>query len=207
MKERTEMEENEVKKEIEDRLRSTKREGVEDLIDYMNESGFYTAPASGGNHLHKEGGLAEHTLNVLHCAERISVALIGGKEITEDMRNSIVIASILHDLGKMGDYGKRMYVPNVLKSGKQSESKPYKRNPELYNIPHGLRSNKLAALFIDLTPDEELAVMYHDGFEELSNRVFLGGMHKFPPLLMIIHWADMWASQVIEDGSEEDTEE
>lgn len=40
-------------------LKGTKREGMEDLLEFMEENGFFTAPCSGGNHLCKEGGLAE----------------------------------------------------------------------------------------------------------------------------------------------------
>ena len=52
-------------------LLNTRRDGVEDLLDKMNEMGFYTAPASGGNHLHMEGGLAQHSINVARAAEKV----------------------------------------------------------------------------------------------------------------------------------------
>lgn len=38
-------------------LMATGREGVEDLLDFIEELGFYDAPASGGNHCCKDGGL------------------------------------------------------------------------------------------------------------------------------------------------------
>ena len=50
-------------------LRKTERPGVDDLIEYMDEIGFFTAPASGGNHSNEEGGLAEHSLNVMRMIE------------------------------------------------------------------------------------------------------------------------------------------
>ena len=39
------------KKFVIDHLLATKREGMEDLIDYMEQIGFFDAPCSGGNHL------------------------------------------------------------------------------------------------------------------------------------------------------------
>ena len=48
-------------------LLSTKRQGMEALIDHMEENGFFTAPCSTSHHLSKEGGLAEHSYNV-YCA-------------------------------------------------------------------------------------------------------------------------------------------
>lgn len=178
-----------------DHLLSTKREGMEDLVKYMDdELGFFEAPASGGNHKCCEGGLAQHTRNVMTNAETIGFALLG-KDGYEGIRNSVIIASGLHDLGKCGDHGKALYVPNILKSGKQSEAKPYARNKELTAIPHSVRSIKLATLFIDLTDDEEWAIFAHDGLYDHAKYVIPG--HE-TPLLMIVHWADMWATHVQE---------
>ena len=111
-----------------DALLGTKREGIKDLLQYIQEIGFLEAPCSGGNHLCKKGGLLEHSVNVFLNAERIGLSLLGEKAY-EEVRDSIAIAALLHDLGKVGDYGKQMYVDNILKSGKVSEAKPYKRNP------------------------------------------------------------------------------
>lgn len=43
------------------------------LLDFMVDLGFLTAPASGGNHLPVDGGLLEHTVNVMQLAEKIGV--------------------------------------------------------------------------------------------------------------------------------------
>ena len=184
-------------------LKKTGREGMEDLIDFLFQEGFCEAPASGGNHSHQKGGLLEHSLNVLQVAEKLSVALIGGKNITDELRNSIVIISLLHDIGKIGDFNKKMYVENILKSGKQSEAKPWKRNPELSAVPHAVRSVKLATLFIDLTEEEEWAILTHDGMYDYA-KTFLQGHES--QLFMILHWSDMWASRVLEGAGETDEE-
>ena len=184
---------------IRDSLMKTKREGIVDLLGYMNEIGFLEAPCSGGNHLAKKGGLAEHSVNVLTIAEKIGVALLGGARYNE-VQDSVVIAALLHDLGKCGDYEKPMYVESILKSGKQSDTKPYKRNPELSAVPHAVRSIKLATLFIDLTEAEEWAIPCHDGLYDFMKYDLKG---KETWLQMIIHWADMWASHIIEGGADE----
>lgn len=200
-----------VKTVIIESLKKTKRDGIDYLISFMEEVGFFTAPASGGNHLHEENGLAMHSLNVMFTAEKLSVALYGGENITDDLRDSIVIASLLHDIGKCGDYGKQMYVPNMILDGrptkaepeqkyKQSDKKPWRRNPDLLPLDHATRSIKLAALFIDLTEEEEFAIRYHDGLYEPANYGVKG--HE-TQLYMILHWADMWASRVLEDNTQE----
>ena len=189
-----------VKKTITELLMKTKRERIEDLIAEMEENGFFTAPASGGNHSNQEGGLALHTLNVMMVAEKMAVTLLGGEEYNK-IQNSVIIAVLLHDLGKCGDYGKQLYVPNILKSGKQSEAKPWERNKALTNVPHGVRSAIIAERWIDLTEDEEYAIIYHDGLYEPSNVAVIKGHET--PLWMILHWADMWASRCLENGESE----
>lgn len=199
---------------IEELLRRTGRDGIEDLIDYMDEIGFFVAPASGGNHLHCEGGLAKHVVNVISTAEKVGVTLLGGAEYNK-IQHSVVIVSLLHDLGKCGDHGKQMYVPNMIKDGrptktdpnqkyKRSESKPWKRNPNLLPLDHATRSIKLATLFIDLTEEEEFAIRYHDGLYDSANYALKG--HE-TQLYMILHWSDMWSSRVLEGDTGEGGEE
>ena len=180
---------------IKSSLLKTGREGMIDLIEYMREIGFFKAPCSGQYHLAKEGGLAEHSVNVMWAAEKLSVALIGGKNMTDELRHSITIVSLLHDLGKCGDFGKSLYVDNILKSGKASATKPYKRNKGLTNVPHAVRSVKLATLFLDLTEDEEWAILTHDGLYDFMKYDIPGNETQ---LSLILHWADMWASHIVE---------
>lgn len=191
------------KKFVTDRLLATGRVGMESLIQYMEDIGFFSAPCSGGNHLCCEFGLVQHTRNVMVAAESVGRALLGDERF-EEISDSVTIAAALHDLGKCGDYGKQMYVPNVLKSGKVSEAKPYKRNPVLLPIDHATRSIKLATFFIDLTEDEEFAIRYHDGLYETANYGVKG--HE-TPLYLILHYADLWSSRVTEGCTEEGSEE
>ena len=94
-------------------LMTTGREGVEDLLDFIEELGFYDAPASGGNHCCKDGGLLEHTVNVMQYAEKIGLTLLGS-EAYNKIHSSVIIASALHDLGKCGRYGSPYYVENMV---------------------------------------------------------------------------------------------
>ena len=49
-------------------LRSTGREGMEDMIVELEKMGYFTAPASSYYHLNVEGGLVQHSLNVYDAA-------------------------------------------------------------------------------------------------------------------------------------------
>ena len=186
-----------MKDKIEQILLETKREGMPELLGFMDKAGFYTVPCSGGYHLCKEGGLAEHSYNVFEVAHKLADALYD--QLTDEIRNSITIAALLHDLGKIGDYGKPLYVDNVLKSGKVSDSKPYKRNTELSNVPHAIRSVKLAGQYIKLTEDEEWAILTHDGLYDFMKYEIPSHETK---LSLILHWADMWACRIIEDSTD-----
>lgn len=91
------------KERIEERLKSTGREGMSQLLKWMEENGFYEVPCSASNHLAKEGGLAEHSLNVLGAMQDVSFLLCEGPELlTKDQQDAIIICSLLHDLGKTG---------------------------------------------------------------------------------------------------------
>lgn len=168
-------------------LKSTEREGIDRLIKEMELSGFFEAPASGQYHYCFPGGLAKHSLNVYQTALRFASSV---QEIDE---KSLILVCLLHDLGKAGDYGKRNYIENYLKSGELSKAKPYTTNTDLAYVPHEVRSIAIAERYIELTEDEEHAIYYHNG-----KYTHIGYDLKEKPLQMILHFADLWASRVLE---------
>ena len=169
-------------------LMATGREGVEDLLDFIEELGFYDAPASGGNHCCKDGGLLEHTVNVIQYAETIGLCLLGS-EAYNKIHSSVIIASALHD--------ERTTKKNPEQKYKRSEAKPFKVSPDLCHIDHPLRSVELAARYIDLTEEEEHAIFYHDGAYG-SLAYDLKGHEEV--VQIIVHFADFWAAQFLEPG-------
>ena len=52
------------KNKITSELREIDREGIDNLINMLEKTDFFTAPASRNYHLNYEGGLAEHSWNV-----------------------------------------------------------------------------------------------------------------------------------------------
>ena len=175
-------------------LKCTNREGIEDLTTYLETIGFFTAPASTQFHGAYEGALVEHSLNVYRCADALANILFSEDKYKE-FQNSIILCSILHDVGKCGQFGKQLYVPNILKGGKQSDAKPYERNKDLMTLPHEIVSCIEITKYIDLTEDEQLAIAWHNGLYGTFKYDIQG---KETPLYMIIHFADMWASRVLE---------
>lgn len=195
-------------------LLSTKRPGMEALIGHMEESGFFTSPCSTSHHLSKEGGLAEHSYNVYCVARDVSFLMMDGViDISKETADALIICSLLHDIGKCGQFGKDGYVPNMLKGratkanpnpeSKQSENKPFKSNPDLLYVDHEVRALAIISKYIDLTEEEQQAILWHNGLYGPFKYEIQG---KETPLYMILHFADMWASRVIEK-EEDDSEE
>lgn len=195
-----------LKEEIIELLESTERIGMNNLIGHMELNGFFEAPSSGAYHLCEEGGLAKHSMNVYEVAKKVKDAI--GADVSDQ---SIIICSILHDLGKMGDHGKQNYVPNMVRAKTknketgeydmvQSSAKPYETNKDLLYIDHEIRSVAIAERFIDLTEEEEFAILYHNGMYGQLKYSYSG---KETPLSMIVHFADMWASRAMEAEQEE----
>ena len=189
-------------------LKATKRPGITDLLDHMEETGFFTAACSGGNHLCCEGGLVVHTANVMKLAEKMGKTMLDPEQFKE-MKASIRIVAGLHDLGKCGQFGKQYYVENMVKDGrptksspeqkyKRSDSKPYEINKDLLHVDHCIRSVIEATLYIELTEEEQFAILYHDGLYGVMSWEIKG---KERPLQTLLHYADFWSCQFNEGKS------
>lgn len=208
-----EQKEYSMKNEIEELLliaSGDRRESMKCLLNRMEKIGFYEAPCSGGNHLAKAGGLAEHSLNVTRYALSLLNVWYEEPYITQ-WTDSAIICGLLHDIGKCGQFEKPGYVPNIVKDGrptkadpvqkyKQSDGKPFKVNPDLLNVPHEIRSVTIINEYIALTEEEYYAILYHNGLYGPLYREING---KETALYMILHFADMWCSRIVEEEDDD----
>lgn len=154
------------------------------LWEYLkNNTNWETSPASSKYHLNEESGLIRHTVNVLNTLFKLRDTL--APEITDE---SCIIVALLHDLGKTGLYCKRM--PETI--GKQSWM--VKKDVVKTAVP--IRSLVIASRFIILTDEEVQAIAYHDGLYVPSGREV---QHTESRLMLLLHWADYWASHVLEE--------
>lgn len=168
----------------------TDRCDVDAVLTDLEESGFYEAWASTTFHCNYEGGLLEHTLNVIDYALKLREAF--GSQVD---KSSVVLCALWHDRGKASDY----YVDNLLKSGNRSGSKPKKINPNMMIKNHALRSLNMASKFFDLTESEKVCIMCHDGFFENANREY---MLSIDELLYLVHSADLYVARFVEPVKE-----
>ena len=82
-------------------LKETNREGIDKLLDFLEKSDFYKAPASTRFHGAKEGGLLEHSLKVYEILEQKSKNNSANLNVNED---TVRIVALLHDICKTNYY-------------------------------------------------------------------------------------------------------
>ena len=125
-------------------LKSTGREGIDNVVEYLEKNDFFEMPSSLHRHHNWEGGLAQHCLGVYDRLSRT------GEDLPSDSR---IVVSFLHDLCK----ARKIY--------KDNDGKWRERNVEDLHIPgHGYRSVKLLEkLGLNLTPEEKSAIRWHMG--------------------------------------------
>ena len=90
-----------------------KREGVDKVLAYLENTDFYTAPSSTNFHLNEDGGLCQHCINVFETACSIydsvaQPAIENGTSPFQEQisRESIAIATLFHDICKVKMYHK-----------------------------------------------------------------------------------------------------
>lgn len=179
---------------FENLLLSTKREGIDGLLEFIRKSDFYTAPASTRFHLSREGGLLEHSLNVYDCLRK--------KAETEQWKDilpgsdSIIIASLLHDLCKTYYYGVEMRNKKI--DGSWQSVPTYVVDNKI-PYGHGEKSVMMIEEYIKLKPVERYAIRWHMGFsepKELYNDI--GKAFEKYPLAIALHEADLEATYIYE---------
>lgn len=193
-------------------LRSTEREGVEELIEALEEMGFFTAPASSNHHLNVEGGLLEHSLNTCKAALAIYEGLkpLDASIEKEVRRDSIILSSLLHDVCKSDIY-KRSVKKRKNNVGQWEDVEGYSVSYKNFPMGHGEKSVILLLCNgLSLYDDEMLAIRWHMGAWGINMNSFedqrcYDTSRKLYPLVSIIQAADGLAASILErTGAEMD---
>ena len=165
--------------------------------DYIErETSWLTSPASTRFHLNIERGLLLHSVGVTYNA--LSIRSLLAPDVPDE---SVVIAALFHDLGKVGYPGKPYYLRSDVQWEVTKRNKTYKVNPEATTMNLAVRSLYLISNRVELTEDEAQAIVAHDGIYPVSGGVNnLDYHHKECRLQMIVHFADKWTAAVDEEG-------
>lgn len=170
-------------------LRSTNRDGIENLINFLEKTDFFTAPASTKFHNSFEGGLLSHSLNVYTALKKLV-----GNEWADD---TIIIVALLHDICKINMY-------KVDYRNKKDETgtwvkEPYYTIDDLMPLGHGEKSVMLISEFIKLSKEELYAIRWHmGGFEAKENHTYVAKSYEKYPLAVYAHMADLMATYILE---------
>jgi len=113
------------------------------------ETTWLMSPASTRFHLCVEHGLLIHSVGVTENALKIKDLL--APDITDE---SVIVAALFHDVGKLGLPGKPYYLPNDNRWEIEKRGIAYKVNPELVTMNLAVRSLQLVSRFIPLTEEE-----------------------------------------------------
>lgn len=156
----------------------------ENFKKYLENSKFFTLPASTKWHGAEEGGLYEHSRTVAE----VLLSLTKRNGLNWKRRCSPVIVGLFHDLCKL-----EAYEPDGHGGWCYWESRD-----QLYT-GHGEKSILLLAPWMQLTDEEVACIRWHmgafDDKEQWSH--YTAAIHQFPNVLWT-HQADMIASHILQ---------
>lgn len=166
-----------------------KRPGAKELMEWLEETDFFVAPASARHHSNYPGGLAWHSLNVY---ERLIMNVVF-KHPTLYSMETVAIVALLHDVCKIDTY-------ELTDTGKGLEY----RHKNSFPAGHGEKSVMLIQKHMILTAEEIAAINWHMGaWDPRAKTGELNQAWEKYPLEFLLHIADMEATYLDERSSDE----
>ncbi|MCI8291333.1 MAG: hydrolase [Clostridia bacterium] len=183
-----------MKEEFINLLRSTNREGIEDIIQFLDRTDFFKAPASTRFHGNFEGGLAEHSMKVYEILKNNVKNAIVDLKVSDD---TLIIVSLLHDICKANYY--KVDYRNAKNERGEWEKVPYYTVDDTIPYGHGEKSVMMISEYMKLTVEEKYAIRWHMGFTEPKELYStIGQAYKKYPLALFLHEADLEASYLFD---------
>ncbi len=182
------------------------RPGSKELLEYLEKSDFFTAPASSRYHLSVPGGLCEHSINVYEqLRDQYQHFLMKNPDfsgLTPKQEETIAICGLLHDPCKINYYvpvKKSRKTGNLLPNGKP-EWEDYWGYDIEDKLPygHGEKSVYIVSGFMRLTREEAFAIRFHMGAWQEGEARNAGNAFEMYPLALFTHIADMLATNIYE---------
>lgn len=167
------------------------REGINDLMEWLEDTDFYTAPASTRFHGAEEGGLLLHSMNVYCQLKRLCGFY--GLEVSEE---SIAIVALFHDLCKVGCYKTEMRWKKD-ENDKWVQYPTYKFEEDFAYGGHGSKSVFLVMSFMKLFPDEAAAINCHMGQWDATQYSNPSEAYSRNHLAWLLHVADEAADFIL----------
>lgn len=171
------------------------RSGIQDLTKWLENSDFFTAPASTKYHGCHEGGLCEHSLNVADAL----INLCGATNSLYTLE-SILIVALFHDLCKVNFYKKSKR--NVKTDAGWIEKDFWEIDEKFPCGDHADKSIIILQQYIKLLPEEIMAIRAHMGGFDTSVKggsFMVGKIFEKSELAVLLHCADLIATYIYEE--------
>ncbi len=172
------------------------RAGASALLEWLQTTDFFKAPASTKFHGACEGGLVMHSVNVYNV-------MIKRYFEESDNKESFAICALLHDLCKTN-----FYKPGF-RNVKNDETGQWEKVPtfqvnDKFPFGHGEKSVFLIERFLRLKPAEAIAIRWHmGGFDESVKGGSFSISNAFDeyPIAVKLHLSDLEATYLVEKGT------
>lgn len=181
------------------------RDGIANLIGWLDTTDFKTAPATTKYHGVYAGGLVKHTLDVFNRIFTIMNFEYGDNRPYD--KESIAIVSLLHDLDKVNKY-KVEYRNRKDENGNWVQEPVYVVKPTFERLVYGNPSENTIYIieqFIKLSYDEKMAILYQSGgiYDNNPDSIYRAmNAFKVCPLAYYLYTADFYC--MCEVGSQKD---
>ena len=174
------------------------REGSDKLLEFLEKSDFFTAPASTRYHGAYEGGLLRHSLNVYECLkEYLARERVQQKYGLNVSNETAALVALLHDICKVNFYTVSTRNVKNDETG-QWEKMPYYTINDKLPYGHGEKSVYMISGYMRLSREEAMAIRWHMGFSGIEDKNTIGRALEMFPLAFALSVADMEASYFLE---------
>ena len=170
------------------------REGADRLLEWLQTTDFFTAPASTRYHCACPAGLVMHSINVYE------VMMEKHFDPETDSAESFALCALLHDVCKAQFYKVSSRNVKNERTG-QWEKVPYYVIEDAFPYGHGEKSVFLIERFVRLKPAEATAIRWHKGgFDDAARggNFSISVAYDKYPIAVKLHLADLEATYLRE---------
>ena len=170
------------------------REGADRLLEWLQTTDFFTAPASTRYHCACPAGLVMHSINVYE------VMMEKHFDPETDSAESFALCALLHDVCKAQFYKVSSRNVKNERTG-QWEKVPYYVIEDAFPYGHGEKSVFLIERFVRLKPAEATAIRWHmGGFDDAARggHFSISVAYDKYPIAVKLHLADLEATYLRE---------
>lgn len=170
------------------------REGADRLLEWLQTTDFFTAPASTRYHCACPAGLVMHSINVYE------VMMEKHFDPETDSAESFALCTLLHDVCKAQFYKVSSRNVKNERTG-QWEKVPYYVIEDAFPYGHGEKSVFLIERFVRLKPAEATAIRWHmGGFDDAARggNFSISVAYDKYPIAVKLHLADLEATYLRE---------